>query len=114
MKKIAFVLGIICIFAITLIGCSKPELKNVRGKIASMEFKDSIVSSMILSVDGNDVKVKMNDARYQNGIALAGDSIILDYIDWRDDSLRALVVTVLPKEVKPFVPTDTLVTVSRE
>ena len=37
------------------------------------------------------------DARFQNGLMLPGDSVIVDYIEGRGDTLRALVVTVLPK-----------------
>ena len=48
----------------------------------------------------------------QNGLMLPGDSVIVDYIEGRGDTLRALVVTVLPKiqVVKQPEPTDSLIT----
>ena len=68
-------------------------------------------SSMILSVDGQEKIVTLTDSRFQNGIAIQGDSVILDYIDGKDNTLRALVVTVLPRPAHEFVPSDTLITV---
>lgn len=98
--------------SIAFVGC-KPELKTVRGQVKSIELSaDSIMapSSMILSVDGQDKTVTLGDARFQNGIAIQGDSVILDYIDGKENILRGLVVTVLPKPAQEFVPTDTVVT----
>lgn len=88
----------------------KPELKSVRGQVKSLNVDNDTVKTMVLSVDGQDKTVNLLDARFQNGIALHGDSVILDYIDGRDDTLRGLVVTVLPKSAQDFVPSDTLIT----
>ena len=109
MKK-AF-LAIIVLFgmAAAFVSC-QPELKNVSGQVKSVEITNDTVKSMVLAVDGQDKVVTLTDAKFQNGIAMAGDSVILDYIDGRDDSLRGLVVTVLPKPAQYFEPTDTLVT----
>ena len=109
MKQAFLALIVLCSMAVVFVSC-KPELKNVRGQVKSVEIKNDTVKSMILAVDGQDKAVKLTDARFQNGIAMAGDSVILDYIDGRADSLRGLVVTVLPKPAHYFEPTDTLVT----
>ena len=78
--------------------------------VKSVEIKNDTIKSMVLAVDGQDKVVKLTDAKFQNGIALVGDSVILDYIDGRADSLRGLVVTVLPKPAHYFEPSDTLIT----
>ena len=90
-------------------GC-KPELKNVRGQVKSVEISNDTIKSMILAVDGQEKIVNLLDTRYQNGLALEGDSVILDYIDGKENTLRALVVTVLPKPAQYFEPSDTLIT----
>ena len=96
--------------ALAFTGC-KPELKNVRGQVKSMNIDNDTIKSMVLSVDGQDMQVNLLDARFQNGLSIQGDSIILDYIDGKENTLRALVVTVLPKPAQEFVPSDTLITV---
>ena len=112
MKNFFLTLVVLC-GILVFVGC-KPELKNIRGQVKSIELGvDSIMSpsSMILSVDGQEKIVTLTDSRFQNGIAIQGDSVILDYIDGKDNTLRALVVTVLPRPAHEFVPSDTLITV---
>ena len=111
MKKIFLALVVVCGMTMTLTGCH-PELKNVRGQVKSVTVDRDTLKAMVLTVDGQDHIVTLLDARFQNGIALTGDSVILDYIDGKDNTLRGLVVTVLPKAIQQeFVPSDTLITV---
>jgi len=109
MKQAFLALIVLCGMVTVFVGC-KPELKNVSGQVKSVEINNDTVKSMVLAVDGQDKVVTLTDAKFQNGVAMAGDSVILDYIDGRDDSLRGLVVTVLPKPAQYFEPKDTLVT----
>ena len=109
MKKVFLALVILCSMVIAFIGC-KPELKNVRGLVKSVEIKNDSLKSMVLTIGDKENIVTLHDARFQNGIALAGDSVILDYIDGKENTMRALVVTVLPKPAHEFVPNDTLIT----
>jgi len=110
MKKTILALSAAGVMAAAFVGCSEPELKNVRGEVKSVEITNDTLKSMVVAVGDEEKTVTLLDARFQNGIALQGDSIILDYIDGRDNTLRALVVTVLPKEAKYFEPSDTLIT----
>lgn len=110
MKKTFLALVVLLVVAVAFVGC-KPELKNVRGQVKSVEIKNDTLKSMILAVDGQDKIVKLTDAQFQNGLAIVGDSIILDYIDGHADSLRGLVITVLPRPAHYFEPSDTLITV---
>ena len=61
---------------------------------------------------GDTLVFYLGEARFQQGIMMPQDSVIVDYID-RRDSLKALVVTVLPKTrlLEDVKPADTLVTV---
>lgn len=109
MKKVFLVLFVLCSIATVFTGC-KPELKNLHGQVKSVEIKNDTIKSMMLSV-GDEVKtVMLQDARFQNGLAIEGDSIILDYIDGKNNELRALVVTVLPRPAQYFEPSDSIVT----
>lgn len=109
MKKAFLALVVLFSISVAFVGC-KPELKNVRGQVKSVEISNDTLKSMVLAIDGQDKIVKLTDAKFMSGIAMEGDSVILDYIDGRADSLRALVVTVLPKPAQVFVPSDTLIT----
>ena len=88
----------------------EPELKNARVQVKSVEIVNDSLKSMIVSMGDEEKTVTLLDARFQNGIALQGDSVILDYIDGKENTLRALVVTVLPKPAQYFEPSDTLIT----
>ena len=109
MKKLFLASVFLCGMVAAFTGC-KPELKNVRGQVKSVEISNDTIKSMILAVDGQEKIVNLLDTRYQNGLALEGDSVILDYIDGKENTLRALVVTVLPKPAQYFEPSDTLIT----
>lgn len=88
----------------------EPELKNARVQVKSVEIVNDSLKSMIVSMGDEEKTVTLLDARFQNGIALQGDSVILDYIDGKENTLRALIVTVLPKPAQYFEPSDTLIT----
>lgn len=109
MKKVFLALVVLCGMAVAFVGC-EPELKNARGQVKSVEISNDTLKSMVFVVDGVEKSVNLLDARFQNGIALEGDSIILDYIDGKENTLRALVVTILPRPAQYFEPSDTLMT----
>lgn len=110
MKKVFLAFVVLCVMVIAFVGC-KPELKTVRGQVKSLTVANDTLKSMVLSVGETENIVTLLDARFQNGIALAGDSVIVDYIDGKENTLRALIVTVLPKPAQDFVPSDSLITV---
>lgn len=109
MKKAFIATMALCAIAIGITSC-KPELKNARVQVKSVEITNDSLKSMVVTIGDEEKTVTMVDARFQNGLALQGDSVILDYIDGKDNTLRALVVTVLPKPAQYFEPSDTLVT----
>jgi len=109
MKKAFLTLLVLCGLSASFVSC-KPELKNVRGQVKSVEVINDTLTSMMLTVDGNDFQVDMTRTRLQNGLAMDGDSVIVDYIDGDNGSLIALVCTTLPKPAHYFEPSDTLVT----
>ncbi len=110
MKKAFLALMILCGMAAAFVGC-KPELKNVRGQVKSVEVANDTLKAMVLAVDGKDLQVDMTRTRLQNGLAMDGDSVIVDYIDGDNGVLIAVVCTTLPKSAQEFVPSDTLITV---
>jgi len=65
------------------------------------------IPDMVVGIEGGDSMVfSMKDARIQNGVAIPGDSVIIDYIEG-EDAFRALVVTRLEADVK-IIDADTL------
>lgn len=114
MKKIVLfsVLSLVaCV--LTLSGCREKGLQNVRGEVKSVNVHKDTLISMTVNVNeaGDTLLFYLDDARFQQGIMMPKDSVIVDYID-RRDSLKALVVTVLPKTrlLENVKPTDTLLT----
>ena len=109
MKKAFLALTILCGMAIAFTGC-KPELKNVRGQVKSLEVINDSLKSMVLTVADKDFQVDMTRTRIQEGLAIEGDSVIVDYIDGDNGTLIAVVCTTLPKPAQEFEPSDTLMT----
>ena len=113
MRKIFLsLLAVTGLFCFIVTSC-QPELKNVRGLVTTVEIRHDSLLGMKLMVDGDTLLFRMTDARIQNGMMMAGDSVIVDYIEGRHDSLRALVVTLLPKLAPAYTPStsDTLITI---
>jgi hypothetical protein len=102
MKKLIFSLIVFCGLSMLYVSCSnKKGMQNIRGKVVSLDIKNDSVNgdqirSMYLSSGVDTLLFKMSDAHYVNGVMLAGDSVAIDYIEGNNDTLRALVVNVIP------------------
>jgi hypothetical protein len=93
-SKILLFIFLICLI---LGSCSKPKIKTVRGYVTSVEINgDTLKTIHVTSSEGNFI-FNMKDARFNEGIMMKADSVLVDYIEGRHDTARALVITVLPK-----------------
>lgn len=83
----------------TVVSCGQKELKQLKGVITDVQaIEDSLVTAKVLC-ESDTLLFKLADARFVNGMFLQGDSVTIDYIEGRGDTLRALVIAVLPKPV---------------
>lgn len=118
MKKL-FLLTVMGLALLTVVSCSeKKELKQTKGVVTTLKtFKDSLVTANVV-VNGDTLLFKLADARLVNGMFIKDDSVQIDYIEGRGDTLRALIITVLSKPVQYIdlndTPSDTLATRSVE
>lgn len=86
--------------------CGNPELKKIRGIVKNVRIDDDTLKNLTV-MDGEDsIVFNLNEVRYNNGVMLPNDSVIVDYIDGKNDTARALVVTVLPKNAVTINPED--------
>jgi len=115
MKKIILSFSVLCALSLAFVACGgKPELKQTQAKVASVDLQGDTLYTMRATVDSDTLLFKLADAQYTNGIMLSGDSVTIHYIEGRGDTLRALIVNVLPKAPHYFDPKehgDTLLTV---
>ena len=84
----------------TFVGCSgKKELKEMKGVVTYIWAEhDSLVSVNI--ADGPDTLLfHAEEARIVNGMFINGDSVNINYIEGEKDTLRAMVITVLPRPI---------------
>lgn len=114
MKKTIFAFTLLCGFILTLESCGGKEIKDITGLVTSFDTKGDSITSTKLLVDGDTIIFKMTDARFINGMFMAGDSVKISYIEGRNDSLRALIVNIIPRTPHYFdaeaAKNDTLVT----
>ncbi len=114
MKNSILTLVILLCSLTVIIGCGgKNEIKEIRALVTSVDLSNDSIKSMTASLDGDSLIFTMKDVRLNNGMMIKGDSVIINYIDGRNDSLRALVVTILPQVYqlkKEIAANDTLVT----
>ena len=98
---------------LSLVGC-KQELQETRGVVTELEVEGDTILCSRIAVDGDTLLFKMTEARLLNGMFVSGDSVVVNYIEGRNDTLRALLVQVLPKAPHMIVPAtesnDSLVT----
>jgi hypothetical protein len=114
MKKIT-ILSLVLFSALLFVACGGKgdgQLHNIRGIVKHVHLTSDSIPVLTLGIeDGDSLVFTLADAKIQNGILMHSDSVIVDYIGG-DDALRALVVTILPKPIKPSVlKHDTLLTV---
>ena len=78
---------------------------------------DKLSKARIL-VDGDTLLFDMSEARIIGALFVKGDSVKVNYIDGKGDTLRALVVSVIPKDIHFITPSepssDTLITAPAE
>lgn len=96
---------------LTVVNCSgKKELKQTKGVVVALKtIQDSLVTARV-TVGSDTLLFKLADARFVNGMFIKDDSVSIDYIEGQGDTLRALVIAVLPKPIRYVEKSDTLVT----
>ena len=96
-------------FALLIIGfnsCGKPEIKKVRGLVKDVKIEDDTVTNLTISMGEDTMVFNLDEVRYNNGVMLPKDSVIVDYMDGKNDTARAFYVTVLPKKAVTINPED--------
>ena len=113
MKKIVFTAVLLASLGLSLVGC-KQELQETRGVVTELEVEGDTILCSRIAIDGDTLLFKMTEARLLNGMFVSGDSVVVNYIEGRNDTLRALLVQVLSKAPRVIVPAkesnDSLVT----
>ena len=113
MKKITFFSLVAFVGLMLMASCnSQSELRNVRGFVKNLDVKeDTLLNMTVFVTDKDSIVFNMDEARLQSGMVVAGDSVLVDYIEGKDGVFRAYVVTMLPKPIQPSVLNhDTLFT----
>ena len=107
------VLAVVALVLTAMTGCRK-GLQNTRGVVKSLKINHDSLKSMVITYneDGDTLLFSLKKARVQRGMMMIGDSVIIDFVDGKDDSLRALVVTTLSKPTRIIeegvAPSDTI------
>ena len=118
MKKL-YLLAAVSLSLLTVVNCTgTKELKQTKGVVTALKTVGDSLATARVVVGADTLLFKLADARFINGMFIKDDSVQIDYIEGRGDTLRALVITVLSKKVNYVdlngVASDTLVTRSPE
>lgn len=97
MKKsiLAFILLCSCVLVIT--SCGNKEIKDLNGVVVDFKVERDTLTLAKILVNQDTIIFKMADARFINGMFVAGDSVKISCIEGHKDTLRALIVSVLPQ-----------------
>ena len=96
-------------FALLIIGfnsCGQPAIKKVRGLVKDVKIEDDTITNLTISMGEDTMVFNLDEVRYNNGVMLPKDSVIVDYMDGKNDTARAFYVTVLPKKAVTINPED--------
>lgn len=119
MKRLLYLFFSFCLLGLIVAGCNENKLKTVRGEVVELDIlHDTIISNLILSVDGDSLLFNLKDAQFVNGDVFSGDSVEIDYVSTKSDTLRALLVSLINKSAHVLIPSqmsnDSLVTLPVE
>ena len=91
---------------LSLVSCGKKELKNIRGMVKTVDVVHDTIRNLTIVCGKDSMIFNLEEARFNNGIMVPHDSVIVDYIDGKTDTARAFIVTVLPNQTKLIVPSQ--------
>lgn len=99
MKKIVMLLAVVALVLTAMTGCRKSGMQNIRGVVKDMKIhKDSLLSmTLTINEDGDTMLFSLREALIQRGMMMPHDSVIVDYVYGNGDTIKALVVTLIPK-----------------
>ena len=96
------------ILALSLVFTScKPRLKNVHVLVSKVDLDGDTLKGFTGRTGEDSIVFNVDQARFNNGVMTLRDSVIVDYIDDRNDTAKALVITILPK-IGNVIDTDTM------
>ena len=92
-------LAVVALVLIAMTGCRKSGMQNIRGVVKDMKIhKDSLLSmTLTINEDGDTMLFSLREALIQRGMMMPHDSVIVDYVYGNGDTIKALVVTLIPK-----------------
>ena len=105
-KSFLYMVVFTLLLVLGISSCGKPELKKIRGIVKNVRVDDDTLKNLTVMEGEDSIVFNLNEVRYNNGVMLPNDSVIVDYIDGKNDTARALVVTVLPKKAVTINPED--------
>lgn len=106
MRKLFLSILAFGLLAVGFNSCGKPEIKKVRGLVKDVKIEDDTITNLTISMGEDTMVFNLDEVRYNNGVMLPKDSVIVDYIDGKNDTARAFYVTVLPKKAVTINPED--------
>lgn len=95
MKRTVLLLPVAALLVIlTTASCGgKSGLQHADALVTSTHFyHDSIMSEAKMTVDGDTMVFDMSEARFINGMMMAGDSVAVDFVETKSDTARAFVI----------------------
>lgn len=100
MKKPLAIFCVMIFCTISMLTGCKEKIKNVRGMVVAIEHDGDTLLNMKVRTPEDTLIFKLDDARFNMGVMLEGDSVLVNYVKGHGDSLRALIVTVLPRPAR--------------
>lgn len=87
------------------------KIKTVHGLVTQVEASGDTLVSMKIRTGEDSLLFNLDEVKFNNGVMMAGDSVIVDYYSGEGDYNRAAVITLLPRPqhyldevVKPDAP----------
>lgn len=102
-----FVVSFVLLFFVGAITSCKEKIKSLRGMVSNVEYKEDTIINISVANSSDTLVFNMDRAQFNNGIMIPGDSVIVDYYNGKNDTMRCAYVTLLPK-VSKEVDLDTL------
>lgn len=106
-KYIVPVLVLTVFLSFMLTGC-KEKLKQSYGTVCDIQRSgDTLLNMRMVTGEGDTLVLNLDRAKFNRGIAMPGDSVLVNHLSGRGDTLRAIIVTVMAKPTRYFRPDTT-------
>ena len=86
-KSFLYMVVFTLLLVLGISSCGKPELKKIRGIVKNVRVDDDTLKNLTVMEGEDSIVFNLNEGRYNNGVMIHNDSVIVECIDSKKDNV---------------------------